>query len=246
MKENYENYNNSGTLNNNQFQQTSNSQNPSLQHNINLEGSQRDFNNNIMTPKSDESQNYNSGIQSKNKLNTPLNAKENLNTNYQSKINSATPKTNSNYKGQTQNINRNNNNLYNFNKDSIEQERKSNQMTSNTNFSQKDNHKRKEQPNISRLDAHGYEHKIQDLLELVEIQENKINNQHENKMKLVSKLKEVEDDNIKYQGKINKLNDDRLNQGKEIVDLSQKLLDVNNKYQVVSTFILIILAFRAC
>lgn len=62
-------------------------------------------------------------------------------------------------------------------------------------------------------------------------------------MKLASKLKEIENDNYKYQGKINKLNEDRLNQGVEIVDLSQKLLDMNNKYQVVRKILIIFLQF---
>jgi hypothetical protein len=85
-----------------------------------------------------------------------------------------------------------------------------------------------------RMDALQYEHKIQELLELVEIQESKINSQHEQKLKLTNKLREVENDNLKHQNKIGKLNEDRLNQGREIVDLSQKVLDMNSKYQVVS------------
>ena len=84
---------------------------------------------------------------------------------------------------------------------------------------------------ISRMDAHQYEQKIQELLELVEVYENKLENQHEQKLKITNKLKEVEQDNFKYQNKIQNLNDDKLKQGKEIIDLSHKLLDINNKYQ---------------
>lgn len=93
----------------------------------------------------------------------------------------------------------------------------------------------------SRMDALQYEHKIQELLELVEIQESKINSQHEQKLKLTNKLREIENDNLKHQNKIGKLNEERLNQGREIVDLSQKVLDMNSKYQVVS-FTLIFLS----
>lgn len=95
---------------------------------------------------------------------------------------------------------------------------------------------------ISRLSAHQYEHKIQDLLELVEVQENKMNTQQENKYKLLNKLKDTDEERNNMYDKINNLNKQKLNQGKEIIDLSHKLIEYDNKYKSVSFFLYSILS----
>lgn len=101
---------------------------------------------------------------------------------------------------------------------------RNNEMTPKSNFN----------TGLSRLSAHQYEHKIQDLLELVEVQENKMNNQQENKYKLLNKLKDTDEERNHMYSKINDLNHEKLRQGKEIIDLSHRLIEYDNKYKSVS------------
>lgn len=88
--------------------------------------------------------------------------------------------------------------------------------------------------NIKRMDAHQYEDKIQDLLELLEVQENKINEEYDKKVKLLHKLNDISQNNVQFQEQIENLNDNKLKQAEEIAALSQKLFDLNSKHEFVS------------
>lgn len=86
---------------------------------------------------------------------------------------------------------------------------------------------------IKRMEAHDYENKIQELLELLELQESKINIEYDKKLKLLNKLNNISNDNNKFKNEVDNLNNDRLEQAKEIINLSHRLLDTNNKVKHV-------------
>ena len=59
---------------------------------------------------------------------------------------------------------------------------------------------------IKRMDAHEYERKIQELLEKIDILESRLKTMGEQKYKLVSKLKNTEDENETLKEQITKQN----------------------------------------
>ena len=84
-------------------------------------------------------------------------------------------------------------------------------------------------PSLTRLNAQEYELKIQELLEIVDIQERKIKEDNEKRAKLLHKIKEDEIEKENFEQKVDFLNNDRLDQTKDIVSLNEKLLELNKK-----------------
>lgn len=108
--------------------------------------------------------------------------------------------------------------------------------SSANNFKQSMGKKEKDQEAqpIARFDAHQYESKIQELLELIDIQEQKLKLQDEQKYKLLNKLKDVEKENRDKHAKIEELLGDRNQKSNEILELNTRLLDLNTKSKFVS------------
>lgn len=82
---------------------------------------------------------------------------------------------------------------------------------------------------ISRLNAQGYELKIQEILEDLDIQERKTKETNEKNSKLLHIIKESELNKEILEQKLDLLNNDRFDQAKDIVSLNEKLLELNKK-----------------
>jgi hypothetical protein len=86
------------------------------------------------------------------------------------------------------------------------------------------------------MEAHDYEKKIQDLSETITILENKLKSTHEQKLKIVQRLKDIEEDSQQMRDQIarqashnQKLNDEISKLNSKINELSQNNRNINEK-----------------